>query len=88
LEGDFLAQGGAQTVFEKRIDPSGQVLATLRRMGTPATDGAGTVLTVRFKALKAAPTSAVRVLTIAPEGEGGVLVSALPPAALQLTVTP
>ncbi|WP_374565606.1 secretin N-terminal domain-containing protein [Ideonella sp.] len=87
-EGEFLAQGGATTTFEKRIDPSGQVLATLKRSGTTGASGAGTVMSVSLRALKVIPSATVRVLTIAPEGESGRAVTYSIPSPLQLTVAP
>ncbi|MEK8031539.1 secretin N-terminal domain-containing protein [Ideonella sp. DXS29W] len=87
-EGEFLTQGGAATTFEKRVDPSGQVLATIKRTGTAGATGAGTVMTVSLRALKANPAATVRVLTIAPEGEGGRAVTYSIPAPLQLIVAP
>ena len=88
LEGDFLTQGGVATTFEKRVDPSGQVLATIKRNGTTGASGAGTVMTVSLRALKVSPAATVRVLTIAPEGEAGRAVTYSAPSPLQLTVAP
>jgi general secretion pathway protein D len=88
LEGEFLAQGGIATTFEKRVDPSGQVLATIKRNGTAGASGAGTVMTLSLRALKASPAAIVRVLTIAPEGEAGRAVTYSAPSPLQLIVAP
>ncbi|HEX5688083.1 MAG TPA: secretin N-terminal domain-containing protein [Ideonella sp.] len=88
LEGEFLAQGGIATTFEKRVDPSGQVLATIKRNGTAGASGAGTVMTLSLRALKVSPAAIVRVLTIAPEGEAGRSVTYSAPSPLQLTVAP
>jgi general secretion pathway protein D len=79
-EGEFLKQGGAQTSFTSRIDPSGQVQITASR---PADSGAttlGSVAILSFRALTAVNASNIQLLTIAPVGIAGVTISAsLPP---------
>jgi len=87
-EGDWMSQGGTATKFERRIDPSGQVLATLRRDGATGTIGGGRVLSLTVRALKVADASLLRVLTVAPEGLEGQLVSGASPAPLRVEVQP
>jgi len=75
-EGDFLRQGGAQTNFTSRIDPqTGQVFIGAMRQGG-GTDGAGTLMNLTFKALKASPQANVQLLSVTPDPQplGGPIV--------------
>lgn len=88
-EGDFMRQGGAQTAFTYRIDPAGQVTASITR--APTSGGAATlsgVLAISLRAL--APTAAARVqLTgIAAIGLDGRTISTSLPAAHAIRITP
>ena len=66
-EGDFLRQGGAQTNFTSRIDPqTGQIFIGAMRQGG-GTDGAGTLMNLTFKALKATPQASIQILTATPD---------------------
>lgn len=66
-EGDFLRQGGAQTNFTSRIDPqTGQIFIGAMRQGG-GTDGAGTLMNLTFKALKASPQANVQLLSVTPD---------------------
>lgn len=80
LEGDFLRQGGGQTAFSNRVDPiTGRVfLGDVRQNG--AVNGAGSVVTIQFKALQSGTQAKIRLLSITPEpalAEGSVNVSDL-----------
>lgn len=79
IEGDFLKQGGAQTTFSSKIDPSGQILiSSTRNSPGGATDG-GAIVTINFRALSPSDGSRIQLLTIAPVtaiGQG--LITALP----------
>ena len=71
-EGDFFGKGGVQTNFSSRVDPvSGKVFIVAIRQGG-AINGAGTLATVTFKAVKSGPQTAIQVLSMTPEPEGSV----------------
>lgn len=87
-EGDFLKQGGRQTGFTSRVDPNGQILLSLSRVGDAGATSLGTVATVNFRALAPADTSQVQLLTIAPVGVAGRTVAVAPPAPYVVQVQP
>jgi general secretion pathway protein D len=87
-EGDFMRQGGAASQLESRIDAGGQVLLTLTRKGATGASSSGKVATLTVRAVAANKTSAIQVLTVAPQGEGGASLTTGLPAALQFAVTP
>jgi general secretion pathway protein D len=87
-EGDFLKQGGAQTNFTSRVDPTGQILLSLSRMGDVGATSLGTVATVNFRALAPADASQVQLLTMAPVGIAGRTVAAATPAPYVVQVRP
>jgi general secretion pathway protein D len=71
-EGEFLRQGGAQTTFASRVDPSGQVLVTGTRSGDTGATALGVFATINFRATAApSPEARVQLLTVAPVGLGG-----------------
>jgi general secretion pathway protein D len=86
-EGGFLRQGGAQTSFSYRVDPSGQVLMTATRSGSGGASAPDALATLSFRAL-AAGAARVELITVAPVGAGGSTLSAILPAAHALTITP
>ena len=70
-EAEFFKQGNAQTTFSQRVDPAqGKIFVALVRQGISATDaginGSGGVVTVTFKAVKAAATR-IQLLSATPE---------------------
>ncbi|HWK49490.1 MAG TPA: cohesin domain-containing protein, partial [Steroidobacter sp.] len=70
-EGDYLKQAGASTSFNQRIDSAqGRIFIAAVRQSTPGADsgtnGAGSVVSVTFKAIAAGKTS-VKALSITPE---------------------
>lgn len=70
-EGDFLKQNGGQTSFTQRVDPAqGMIYITSIRLNDvgndSGTNGAGSVATVTFKALKAGAAK-VQLLSASPE---------------------
>jgi general secretion pathway protein D len=71
LEGDFFKQGNSQTNFSQRVDAAqGKVFLALVRQGTgndAGINGAGGLVTVTFKALKAAPAAKLQLLSATPE---------------------
>ncbi|SFI22061.1 general secretion pathway protein D [Collimonas sp. OK307] len=90
VEGDFLKQGGAQTGFTSRIDPSGQILisdAVLNGGGAGAT-AAGTVTSITFRTLTAADTTHVQLSNAALSGVGGVPIATTLPAPYTVQVLP
>lgn len=71
-EGNFLKQGGGQTTFSERIDPvQGKVFIAAVLQNTNGSDnginGTGSVATVNFKAVKAAPATRIQLLSASPE---------------------
>lgn len=71
-EGDFFKQGNAQTNFSQRIDPvQGKVFVALVRQSSTGNDsginGMGGLVTITFKAIKAAPMAKVQLLSATPE---------------------
>jgi general secretion pathway protein D len=86
-EGGFLRQGGAQTSFNFRVDPAGQVLITATRAGGGGASAADAIATIEWRAL-AAGAARVELITIAPVGAGGATINAVVPAAYALTITP
>lgn len=88
-EGDFLKQGGAQTNFSSRVDPSGQIVLTVTRSGDSGATGSGVVATVNLRATAAASADArVQLLSMAPVAQGGKAVSAPLPSPLVIGVAP
>ncbi|MBI2745260.1 MAG: general secretion pathway protein GspD [Burkholderiales bacterium] len=88
-EGDFLKQGGVQTNFSSRVDPSGQIVLTVTRSGDSGATGSGVVATVNLRATAAAGADArVQLLTAAPVAQGGKAVSAPLPSPLVIGVVP
>jgi general secretion pathway protein D len=78
-EGEFMRQGGAQTSFASRVDPSGQVLVTGTRSSDTGATALGVFATLNFRATAAVtPEARVQVLTVAPIGVGGRSVTASP----------
>lgn len=88
VEGDFLKQGGAQTSFTSRVDPNGQVLLSDTRSGESGATAAGVLATINFRAIAAANTSSIQVLTIAPVGLAGRSVPVPSPSPYILQVLP
>jgi general secretion pathway protein D len=79
-EGDFLKQGGAQTSFTSRIDPTGQVLITASSAGGSGATVLGSVATLNMKTLTAVDATRIQLLTVSPVGVSGQVISApLPP---------
>lgn len=88
-EGDFLKQGGAQTNFSSRVDPSGQIVLTVTRSGDAGATGSGVVATVNLRATAAAGSDArVQLLTVAPVAQGGKAMSTALPSPLVIGVAP
>ena len=77
-EGDFLQQGGAQTTFSSRVDPSGRIVVALAR-AAGGSQGQGGIVTVSFRATAATDETRVEVASAAATAPGGTpLVQALP----------
>jgi general secretion pathway protein D len=65
--GDFFSQGGAQTVSSSRVDAqSGQIVVQLQAQGSPVA-GAGTLLSLQFKAIAASPQAQISVQSATPQ---------------------
>jgi general secretion pathway protein D len=87
-EGSFLRQGGA-TAFSNRVDRgSGQVFATITRTDNGAASGAGSLVSVTFRAIAAAPEVRTQLLSVAPVGAGGRSVTVSTPAPHALVIAP
>lgn len=88
-EGDFLKQGDAQTTFSRTIDQaSGQIRLDLAGIGADGASGSGSVATLSFEALAAAPQSQIAVGRLVPSGPGGEELAATVPAPHVVTVAP
>lgn len=87
-EGEYLRQGGAATNFSSRVDPNGQILMTAARSGEGGATATGVVATISFRALTAADSSRIQLLTATPVGMGGRFVSVAPPAPLAVKLNP
>jgi general secretion pathway protein D len=74
-EGEFLKQGGAQTSFSSRVDPSGQILVTGSRSGEGGATVAGIVANINFRALVPTDAARIQLLTVTPIGLAGRSVS-------------
>jgi general secretion pathway protein D len=87
-EGGFLKQGGAQTSFTSKVEPSGQITIAAARSGDGGATGAGTVATLSFRALAPSAGAQVQLLSAAPAGVAGRTVAAALPPAFTLKVNP
>lgn len=89
VEGEFLKQGGAQTSFASRVDPSGQILITGTRSGDTGATSPGVFATINLKAIAASTTgSRIQLLTVSPIVLGGKNINAPMPAPHVVTITP
>jgi general secretion pathway protein D len=89
LEGEFLKQGGAQTSFASRVDPSGQILITGTRSGETGAALPGVFATINLKAIAAANTgSRIQLLTVSPIVLGGKGISTPVPAPYIVNISP
>lgn len=71
-EGDFFKQGKAQTTFSQRVDPlQGKAFVALVRQNASGSDtginGAGSLVSVTFKAIKASSAVKLQLLSATPE---------------------
>lgn len=87
--GDFMAQGNALVETTQRVEAeTGQLFVTQTRSGTGGASGAGELLEIEFRALKATQDSLINAL---PREAGDAPPAPLPPfraSAFRLTVTP
>ncbi len=68
-EGEFLKQGDTTTSFSSRVDPvAGRIFIAAIRQGG-AVNGAGSLATVSFKAIKSGPQTVIQLLSLTPEPE-------------------
>ncbi|UXH76058.1 secretin N-terminal domain-containing protein [Roseateles amylovorans] len=88
-EGDFLRQGGAQTSFNSRIDPAGQVIIAASRATETGASSPGAVVTLNLKVI-GAPSAETRLqlLAINPTATGGRSVTAPLPTPLVVVLQP
>ncbi len=89
VEGDFLRQGGAQTSFNSRIDPAGQVIIAASRATDTGATAPGAVVTLNLKVI-GAPSAETRLqlLAINPTATGGRPVTAPLPTPLVVVLQP
>jgi general secretion pathway protein D len=88
-EGDFLKQGGAQTNFTSRVDPSGQILITGTRSGDSGATAPGAMAIINLRVLAApSPEARFQVLTVAPVVLGGKSISAPLPSPFVVGIEP
>jgi general secretion pathway protein D len=88
-EGNFLKQGKGVTNFSQRIDAnSGQVFVTVTCSGKDGAKQPGEVVAIGFKALSPASSATVKATAIAPIGVNGNAIETLPPAPLNISITP
>lgn len=90
-EGDFLKQESGQSDFSSRVDPiQGRVFVAAVRQNSSGHDagvsGAGTLLTVTFKAVRPADKVSVQLLSVSPEPQPATPVSL--PVAATLKIVP
>ena len=89
VEGEFLKQGGAQTSFANRVDPSGQILITGTRSGETGATAPGVFATINLKAIAASNTgSRMQLLTISPVVLGGKNINTPLPIPHVVTISP
>ncbi len=86
-EGPFLKQAGAATSFTSRQASTGTWSITDTTSSEVGASASAVLTTLTFTALAPASPTDIQVLNVAPVGVGGVSVSAVPPAALALTIT-
>ncbi len=72
VEGDFFKQGGAQTTFSSRVDPvQGRAFIAVVRQGTtgqdPGTNGDASLVTLVFRAVRAADNVRVQLVSATPD---------------------
>lgn len=88
-EGEFLKQGGSQTSFASRVDPSGQILITGTRSGETGATSPGVFATINLKAIAASSTgSRLQLLTISPVVLGGKSINSPLPVPHVITISP
>lgn len=88
-EGDFLRQGGSQSNFSHRIDNAGGLASVSgTRTGPSGAALAGTVASLTFRALAAAPSASLRVSGQAVTGVGDRVVETLLPPPYVITISP
>jgi len=86
-EGTLMRQGSG-TTFSSRVDrATGQIFATIVRAGAEGATGAGSLITVTFRAIGAAPEVRTQVLAISPIGTGGKSVSVGMPAPQSVAIS-
>jgi general secretion pathway protein D len=90
-EGDFFKQGRGKTSFSQRVDPAqGRVFVAAVRQGEagsdPGTNGSGALVTLSMKAVKAAPSATLQLLSATPEPAGAAQLAL--PAAHAVRVLP
>jgi general secretion pathway protein D len=88
-EGDFLKQGDTQTTFSKTVDQaSGQIRMDLAGIGPDGASGTGSIATLTFEAVAAAPQSQIAVGRLVPSGPGGEELAVSVSAPHVVTVAP
>lgn len=88
-EGEFLKQGGVQTQFSQRIDQAaGRIFVGMGRPGGEGVKGSGTLLSITFKPLQAAPQASIQLLAFSAGGDAAKQTPVVLPIVHTLTVAP
>jgi general secretion pathway protein D len=90
-EGDVMRSGGADSVFNQRVDRgTGQVFITSARQGsaTNAPMAPGVLLSMTLRPLAAAPQTQLQLGSVSPVGTQGATVALPVPLPLAVTVAP
>ena len=88
-EGTLLRQNGGRTTFASRVDrATGQIIATVTRADDGGASGAGSILTIAFRALTPSPDVRTQVTTVSPIAVGGKAIELSPPAFHSVAIVP
>lgn len=88
-EGDFMKHGSQPSTFNRDIDPSaGQVSIELAQSGPEGVSGSGSVASITFEVLAAAPQAQVIVSRVTPSAVSGEALPFVPPAIHNMVLNP
>lgn len=88
-EGGFLQQNNSQPHLDKTIDQdSGQILVKVSGMEPAGATGSGSVVTIGFEVIRAAPQSLIAVSQIVPLGANGETLAFAVPKPYAIAVSP
>jgi general secretion pathway protein D len=88
-EGSLLRQGGAQPAFKRDIDQgSGEINLDVSRNAGSGAKGSGSIASITFEVVAAAPQTQISVSRVAPAAANGEPLPFTPPGAHALTLNP